>query len=293
MKPVIALRCPLDEDLSVFVAQLQRAGVPCRVAEESGEQVLWVPPAIAEGVQQLYQQGPAAWAAVAAQVSAPGSHSPSEQAPALLQRLRVCWLSATVLALSCVVALVSGLGQRLEVVAWLSLQAFSVHGEYLQVQSLADTLASGQWWRVVTPALLHFSVLHIVFNSLWLWELGQRIELRQGRLLYGLLLLITALAANLAQYAFNASPLFGGLSGVVYGLLGFCWLYQWRLPCAHYALPKALVGLMLGWLLVCASGVLEQFDLYVANAAHVGGLLAGCALGLLVAEWDKRRLASH
>ena len=32
------------------------------------------------------------------------------------------------------------------------------------------------WWRFITPTLLHFSWMHLVFNCLWIWEFGRRIE---------------------------------------------------------------------------------------------------------------------
>lgn len=284
MNLAIALRCTLDQDLSAFVQLLQQQQVPCRVSEERGEQVLWVPAELVEPVQQLFHN-PDAWAAFAAQAASP---VPVER-PSFVAQLRQAWLTGLWLVLTAIVALVTGLGERLDVVSWFSLQAFTVHGEYGHFLPLEHTLSSGQWWRLVSPMLLHFSVLHLVFNALWLWELGRRIELQQGRSVYLALVLLAGVLSNLAQYQFSDAPLFGGLSGVVFALLGFCWLYQWRHPVAAYALPKALIGLMLGWLLIGVSGVLSLFDLHIANAAHVGGLAVGCVLGLAAAQWDKHR----
>jgi hypothetical protein len=57
-----------------------------------------------------------------------------------------------------------------------------------------------EWWRLVTPTFIHFGWLHVVFNCLWLWEFGQRIEHRLGAInvlgLYG----VTAMVSNYCQY---------------------------------------------------------------------------------------------
>src|SRR5207244_8552606 len=78
----------------------------------------------------------------------------------------------------------------------------------------------GEIWRLVTPMFIHFSPLHILFNMLWLRDLGSMIEGRQSSLHLLLLVLVIAVCSNLAQCYLNyKGPVFGGLSGVVYGLL--------------------------------------------------------------------------
>ena len=106
--------------------------------------------------------------------------------------------------------------------------------------------------------LLHFGVLHLAMNGLWYWELGKRIELRQGPwLLLGLTLLFS-LVSNLAQHSTSGPSLFGGLSGVLYGLLGHVWLYQWLAPNPYFNLPKGVLVMMLIWLVICLTGVVGQ-----------------------------------
>ena len=58
MSAVAVLRLPLETDLSGFLALLKRMGVPCRVSEESGQQVLWVPDTLAAQVRELYARFP-------------------------------------------------------------------------------------------------------------------------------------------------------------------------------------------------------------------------------------------
>ena len=137
-----------------------------------------------------------------------------------------------------------------------------------------------QAWRLVTPAFLHFGWLHIAFNALWTWEFGRRIEARVGSLSTLGLFLVVAMVSNVAQYLFGGPGLFGGMSGVVYGLLGFSWVAARLNPRWQFAPPPGLMVFMIGWLLVCLLGLVEVLGFgAVANAAHVGGLLAGGLLG--------------
>ena len=276
MKAVAALRLPLDVDLSQFVAWLRQQGVPHRVAEEQSQQVLWVPgDDLAAQVQQWYSQYPNG---AALEPELPVAHSRS----GLLAQLRQSPLTAAVLALVLVVFAVTWAGENYAAIAWLTFVDFTVQGQQVYLNYAEHTLASGQWWRLITPMLIHFGWLHLAMNSLWYWELGRRVEYRQGALaLLGLTLLL-ALASNVAQYLWAGPSLFGGLSGVLYGLLGHCWIYQRLAPDASYRLPPGVLVMMLVWLLICMTGIFEllQFGA-IANAAHVGGLLAGCLTGLL------------
>ncbi len=112
-------------------------------------------------------------------------------------------MTAVVLLLSLIVSAVTLLGENLEALRWLTFLEFRVVGDYIQFTPLADSLAAGQWWRLVTPMLIHFGFLHIAMNGMWYWELGRRIEARQGGInLLGLTLLFS-LVSNFAQYFFQ------------------------------------------------------------------------------------------
>ena len=134
---------------------------------------------------------------------------------------------------------------------------------------------------MITPVFLHFSILHIVFNMLWLWDLGRRVELVQSSSrLFGIMLVI-ALGSNLGQAMYADVGIFGGMSGVIYGLLGYCWVWSQLLPHRSMQVPTAIVLFMLGWLVICLYGFTELMGLgRVANAAHVGGLVMGLVIGL-------------
>lgn len=286
MSPVAALRRPLGDDLAAFVTLLQRLGVPHRVSEESGEQVLWVPDeTLAEQVRELYARYPG---------GAPYAEAPAAPRPAAtgqwLARLRSLPVTSLILLLTFAVALATWFGDNLQLVSWLTFSDFRIDGDYAWFLPLGDSLAAGQWWRLVSPMLVHFGVLHLAMNSLWLWELGRRVEWRQGSLLLLALVLLYSLVSNVAQFVFGGPAIFGGLSGVLYGLLGHCWLFQRLAPNPHYRLPPGVVGMMLVWLLVCLSGLIGALGLgEIANAAHVGGLLIGCATGVLGGLLARRR----
>ncbi|PKF63167.1 rhomboid family intramembrane serine protease GlpG [Psychromonas sp. psych-6C06] len=135
-------------------------------------------------------------------------------------------------------------------------------------------------WRFITPAFLHFSALHIVFNLLWWWQLAGVVEKQQGKQRLLLLFLFSAIASNLAQY-FLVGPYFGGLSGVVYGLVGYCWLFGMLNKNSIVNLPNSYFAFLLGWL---ALGFIDVLPMNVANYAHLVGLLAGLLLAFVVSK---------
>ncbi|MFP6798244.1 MAG: rhomboid family intramembrane serine protease [Pseudomonas sp.] len=279
MSAVAAMRLPAQIDLSGFITLLQRLQVPHRVAEEAGEQVLWVPSEqLAEHVRELYGRYPLGDAEVLLEPSQASTNS----APGFVQQLKNSPLTAIMLALTFVVFTVTGTGENYTTVRWFSFVDFRIQDGHIYLAYLNETLASSQWWRLLTPMLIHFGWLHLAMNSLWYWELGRRIEARQGAMMLLGLSLLFSLTANFAQYLHAGPSLFGGLSGVLYGLLGHCWIFQRLAPTPAYRLPPGVLVMMLAWLLICMTGIFEllQFGA-IANAAHVGGLLAGCLTGLV------------
>lgn len=138
-------------------------------------------------------------------------------------------------------------------------------------------------WRWLTPAFLHFSELHVLFNVAIWWRLGSNIERAQGAFRLTVLFVLTAIASSWLQYWY-LGPGFGGLSGVVFGVIGYCW-WQGRLGVSAVAVPDPLLYFSLLWL---ALGFAEWLPINMANFAHFGGLLAGVAVAQLFA-----RSASH
>lgn len=133
-----------------------------------------------------------------------------------------------------------------------------------------------QFWRVFTPSLLHFSAMHVIFNLLWWWYLGGRIETRIGTTPLLILLFMAGTLPNIIQY-YVSGPNFGGLSGVVYAVVGYTWIMGIRKPDAGIGLPPAYMGFMMIWL---ALGFTDILGVSVANGAHIGGLFIGLTQGL-------------
>jgi len=292
MNIVEVMRLPLAVDLSGFVHLLQRLQVPHRVSEEGEVQVLWAPETMAADVLQLYQRYPDGNADIEA-VSDSVTEGLPAKGPTLGEQARACKVTAAILFLCLIVAGLTRLGDNLTTISWFTFLDYRVQGEYLYFVPLAQGLAEGQWWRLVSPMLLHFGVLHLAMNGMWYWELGKRIELRQGPWLLAGLTLLFSLVSNLAQHYTSGPSLFGGLSGVLYGLLGHVWLYQWLAPNPHFNLPKGVLVMMLIWLVICLTGVVGQLGFgQIANAAHVGGLLIGCLTGLLGGMVARRKLSA-
>lgn len=142
-----------------------------------------------------------------------------------------------------------------------------------------DIKATHQYWRLLTPVFLHFGALHIIFNLIWWWDLAGLIERTQSKMQLLGVFLATALLSNFAQ-SLSYGNGFGGLSGVVYGLLGYIWLYPLVNPRVGFRLRPAIVIFMVGWLLLGYSGILDDVFGKMANTAHLTGLLTGVGLGI-------------
>ncbi|PMH45431.1 rhomboid family intramembrane serine protease GlpG [Vibrio sp. 10N.286.49.B3] len=143
-----------------------------------------------------------------------------------------------------------------------------------------------QWqvWRWISHAVLHFSLMHIAFNVLWWWQFGGDIEQKLGSKKLIQLFLVSAALSGAGQYWIEGAN-FGGLSGVVYALMGYGWILGERAPQKGVSVPRPIVGFMLAWLVL---GFVQPF-MAIANTAHLVGLLAGGGLGL----FDAHRSSSN
>lgn len=154
-------------------------------------------------------------------------------------------------------------------------------GTYTETGDGFASLKAGQVWRLVTPMFLHGDAFHLAFNMIMLYVLGSALERIHGSLLYGGLILGTQIVGMLVQVllpdwfpeglrgSFNAI----GASGAVFGLFGFLWVRPNFEPSYPIQIPPTSVVIMIGWLLICMTPLIQG----IANGAHLGGLLAGMA----------------
>lgn len=186
--------------------------------------------------------------------------------------MRIGPLTLTLIALSGVVAALSGLGGNERVVNWLLIST-SNSGFSL------PEIAHGQVWRVITPIFIHFGIAHLVFNMLWLKDLGSAIEKVAGPASFLELVLVSGVASNFAEFAFS-TPYFGGMSGVVYALFGYVWMRAKFDPASGLRLESNTILWMIGWFVLCTTGVMGP----VANIAHGVGLAVGMVWGFASAK---------
>lgn len=280
-------------DLRGLLNAIAQHGVQCRVNEESGSQVIWVATQddadkVANAVRQwenLREQG------LLNEIEPGASSSLRGYFPVIksLKNIANAFLLAPVTALllfaALIVAIVSQLGADLRPVEGFFYPSFIIVqgglGGFFEIVSQINS--TELLLRSFTPALLHFGAIHLMFNALWIWQFGRMVESAQSSLLFLAVVLFIAFFSNATQYLWALSPNFGGLSGVVYGLLGYIWMWQVIMPHGRLRLPPAMIGVLLAALVL-----MEIFaSSWIASAAHAGGLLAGVVAGIVTAGVSK------
>lgn len=199
-----------------------------------------------------------------------------------------------VLIVVCVlVSLLSDGGHNPKIVQALSITSYRSFEGFILTPGL-EPILQGQIWRLVTPIFLHFGIWHLLFDMYMLYYLGGAIERRRGPLRYLLLVLIFAVFSNLVQYYFGNPvldggelkwlhlPMFGGMSGVVYGLFGYIWMKARFHPEVGLGISPNTVVILILLLMLGMTPILRFiFGSGVANGAHLGGLIAGMVIGYL------------
>lgn len=284
----------LSLNLAPLLRELTAQGVAHRVTEEPQGQCLWVDSRDHVASLQQWINSNDVSALLAAQAGNNSSEDTElftaqssqhylsrkcNQLGGLLKRYPVSLLT---LCLGIIGALLLEYDQQLTVVSMLTFQPVKAMGAQLALAPFSLGWEQGQYWRVITPIFLHFGIFHILFNGLWIWEFGRRVELGLGHGVLALLVIGIGVASNAAQYLWQGPSLFGGLSGVLYGLMGFLWIFTKIKPQPAMMLQPGIVGFMLVWMVLGMTGAVNFFiDGSIANAAHLGGLVAGMAFAPL------------
>lgn len=184
------------------------------------------------------------------------------------QPYRAGRLTLGLIGVSVMVAVLSGMGEN---------RAF-LSGWFMSWPAVMN----GEVWRLLTPIFIHFGPLHIIFNMLWLYDLGGIMETKLGTARFAIMVLVLGILSNLGQY-FGTGANFGGMSGVVYGLLGYIWIRGKFDPGSGFFLHPTTVALMIIWFFLGVFGMMSM-----ANIAHGAGLGIGMAWGFVAANANRR-----
>lgn len=129
--------------------------------------------------------------------------------------------------------------------------------------------ATDEWYRLVTAGFLHFGIIHLAFNMLLLYQLGQLLERALGRTRFGLLYAAGLLGGSLGVLILDANSrsITGGASGAVFGLMA-----------------AAAIGLHRQGVNVFSTGIgttllLNLFITFAIPGISIGGHLGGAAAG--------------
>lgn len=269
---------PISVDLQHFSQTLLQQGLDHRINEESGHQVIW---AHSETEAELIRRALLAWSQQEVRDKSQADNLQGRGFDPGLILLRgitgfrsspFTWLLVLVCA---AVAVLSALGERLAPVAGLF---YPLLPSDSLLALLAGIDSPRVFLRTLTPMFLHFGELHLIFNMLWLWYFGKQLEALQPRWLFCLLVIVTAFVSNTTQYLAIAYNNFGGMSGVVYGLVGYAWVIHAFMPRSGLLLNNT----MFVFFVVALVAMEVLASSLIATAAHVSGLVSGLIMGLLV-----------
>lgn len=275
-----AIEAGLDEDLSALSAMFWQQGIAHRIYERQGRQVLELKDEThLAHVRSCYQKLREGSLVLKLERS-----KPSTDQHALLRTFRELPIFSVVAGIAIVAFPIAlnylGMGR------WFTALSFATPANVIFSDPwavLLATLQANEWWRLITPAFLHFSLIHIGFNLAIMYEFGRRLEPSIAAIYYLPALLAMAAISNAAQFLVVGHASFGGLSGVVYGLFGALVVLGLRYPQSpELRLRSSFIIMIFAFLVLFSTGVTEQFGLNIANTAHWAGFVVGVAFGACV-----------
>ncbi len=184
----------------------------------------------------------------------------------------------------------SGLSFSLWVYSSLALNPiYDGQGKPVPEPTLAWILR-GQVWRCVTPNLMHVNLIHLGLNMLVFVYLSRVIEPRRGRLGFLAVILMTGVGTVLGSHLLDSTRTGIGMSGIVYGLIGYAWIKMQYDPGLNIGIhPRffflAIIYLLLGFQLQINRQILAIDDadvpimLRIDNFGHLSGLFTGFLVG--------------
>lgn len=141
----------------------------------------------------------------------------------------------------------------------------------------------GEWWRLFTSMFLHFGVLHLALNMWALWGMGQLTEKLYGSAYFLVLYVFAGLSGSLASLYWHPNLNSAGASGAIFGVLGGLFAFmvnpKTRIPASVAAVHRKSAVVFIFYNLF--NGFAHAG---IDNAAHIGGLVGGFAMGWMLAR---------
>ena len=133
----------------------------------------------------------------------------------------------------------------------------------------------GQWWRLITAGFLHGGLMHIGMNSWVLYDLGAQVEEAYGTARFLVIYFIAGVTGFFASMMWNPAPAVGASASLL-GLIGAMIALGTR---SNTNYGRAMRGFYIRWAIygVALGFLMSSVD----NAAHLGGLAGGFAIGYI------------
>jgi len=142
----------------------------------------------------------------------------------------------------------------------------------------------GDWWRLISSAFLHYTVLHIAFNMLALWWFGRALESALGPFRFGLLYFVSALAGSAGALIDQPLAPTVGASGAIFGIFGAAFVLERQ---RHYVFGGSALTL------IVLNLVISLTIPNIAIGGHIGGLIGGAAAMFVMYHLRKERLVAY
>jgi membrane associated rhomboid family serine protease len=143
-------------------------------------------------------------------------------------------------------------------------------------------VAQGDWWRLITAAFLHASVIHIGLNMYVLWIIGSPVEEYLGRARFLALYFVSGLAGSAGALVVTPLAVTVGASGAIFGILGALLIIEWQTT-------GRLAGNAMTWIVI---NLALSFAISgISIGGHIGGLIGGILVTLAFANWGRGHAA--
>jgi membrane associated rhomboid family serine protease len=152
-------------------------------------------------------------------------------------------------------------------------------------------VTENEFWRLISPAILHAGLVHYLVNCIALWLIGTAIETSHGTLATAVIFIISAIGGTIFSAIFLPGFITVGASGGIFGLIGACIsdiIMNWKHLFSDFVTANqrrsnhllVVFFLILDILLNCLIGLTP----YVDNFTHLGGMIYGLLCGFSTME---------